>query len=100
MDTQLSRFYLAAHPLHHLMVQFRANGSHQPHPADPFASLTRGWALRANETLLSNIVPTRPRSGRLMRDGRRLKSHLKGFQPSVCVGRRFVRAGGQSAKGS
>jgi hypothetical protein len=28
MDTQLSRFYLAAHPLHRLMVQFRANGSH------------------------------------------------------------------------
>jgi len=34
MDTQLSRFYLAAHPLHRLMAQFRANGSHQGCPAD------------------------------------------------------------------
>ena len=42
MDTQLSTFYLAAHPLYRLMVQFRANGSHPAHGADVLRATSRG----------------------------------------------------------
>ena len=55
MDTQLSRFYLAAQPLHRLMVQFRANGSHQRVPAD-VASLRS--ATRLNPPVMQPIQPT------------------------------------------
>ena len=55
MDTQLSRFYLAAQPLHRLMVQFRANGSHT-------AACSRPPQLRK-----SGIIFDRRHSGRWRR---------------------------------
>ena len=42
--TQLSRFYLATHPLYRLMVQFRANESHPGRPADSLRSPVCGSA--------------------------------------------------------
>jgi len=68
MDTQLSRFYLAAHPLYRLMVQFRANGSHPRRAAD---CLRRGYARR--------ILP-------VFRSGRRGKSCQSRWRLTLTLG--------------
>jgi len=59
MDTQLSRFYLAAHPLYRLMVQFRANGSHQWHPADALRCARVPSPLRGSARLMPAVRRTK-----------------------------------------